>query len=269
MENIILSFKFVIRQLFLIKLVKRLSANQIDRIKDLAKEGVSIRKIAEIFNVSKSTVYYHAKDYCRKMTRLNLDLLSEWERGYIIGLFLGDGDINKGRKNPRYVVRFTLDAKRDKDISLRLRQIFEKGYKKVSIFRRNNTLVAKVCSKELVKYIQRFVGYRREGTEQEKKLKIRKDWTVDFQYGVLAGIIDSDGHVHKHLGTEIKTVSPSIFKGIVNLLRRLGIKAKIKRRLEEKSYSKKIKYTVYIPSAEMKLYKNRICSVKFYRFHKL
>ena len=67
----------MIRQLFLIKLVKRLSANQIDRIKDLAKEGVSIRKIAEIFNVSKSTVYYHAKDYCRKMTRLNLDLLSE------------------------------------------------------------------------------------------------------------------------------------------------------------------------------------------------
>ena len=259
----------MIRQLFLIKLVKRLSANQIDRIKDLAKEGVSIRKIAEIFNISKSTVYYHAKDYCRKMTRLNLDLLSEWERGYIIGLFLGDGDINKGRKNPRYVVRFTLDAKRDKDISLRLRQIFEKGYKKVSIFRRNNTLVAKVCSKELVKYIQRFVGYRREGTEQEKKLKIRKDWTVDFQYGVLAGIIDSDGHVHKHLGTEIKTVSSSIFKGIVNLLRRLGIKAKIKRRLEEKSYSKKIRYTVYIPSAEMKLYKSRICSVKFYRFHKL
>ena len=100
-----------------------------------------------------------------------------------------------------------------------------------------------------MKYIQRFVERRRDGTEQEKKLKIRKDWTVDFQYGILAGIIDSDGHVHEHLGTEIKTVSPSIFKGIVNLLRRLGIKAKIKRRLEEKSYSKKIRYTVYIPSA--------------------
>ena len=48
----------MIRQLFLIKLAKRLSANQINRIKDLAKEGVSIRKIAKIFNVSKSTVCF-------------------------------------------------------------------------------------------------------------------------------------------------------------------------------------------------------------------
>jgi len=68
------------------------------------------------------------------MTRLNLDLLSEWERGYIIGLFLGDGDINKGRKNPPYVVRFTLDAKRDKDISLILRQILRKGVRKSAFF---------------------------------------------------------------------------------------------------------------------------------------
>jgi len=250
-------------------MVKRLSANQVGKIKDLAKAGVSIGKIAEILNVSKSTVYYHAKDYCQKMTRLNLSLLSEWEKGYIIGLFLGDGDINRGRKNPRYIVRFTLDAKRDRDISLKICQIFEKGYKKISIFQRNSTLIVKACSKELVKYIQKFVKYRKEGAKQEKRLKIRRDWTVDFQYGVLAGIIDSDGHVHKHLGTEIKTVSLSIFKGIVNLLRRLGIKTKIKRRLAEKSYSKKIKYIIYIPSAEIKLYKDKICSVKFYRFHKL
>lgn len=247
-------------------MVNRLSIDQINRIKELAKAGVSIRKIAEKLNIGKSTVYYHAKDYCQKMTRLNLDILSEWEKGYIIGLFLGDGDINRGRKNSRYIVRFTLDAKRDRDISLKLRQIFKKGDKKISIFQRNNMLIAKVCSKELVKYIQRFVEYRKKGTKQEKILKIRKDWSVDFQYGILAGIIDSDGHVHKHLGTEIKTTSPSIFKGINNLLRDLGIEAKIKRLAPSiNSYSKRECYVVYIPSTEVKIYTDKISSVKILR----
>ena len=247
-------------------MVNRLSANQINRIKDLAKAGVSIREIAEMLNVGKSAVYYHAKDFCRKMTKLNLDLLSEWERGYILGLFLGDGDVNKGRKNPRYIVRFTLDAERDEDISLKLRQIFEEGHKKVSIFRRDSTLIVKVCSKKLVEYIEGLVEYKKTESKREKRLKIKKEWTFDFQYGMLAGIIDSDGHVHKHLGTEVKTVSSSIFKGIVSLLKSLGIKAKTRKKAPARgSYSRKVSYIVYIPSVEMKNYRGRVRSVKLYR----
>ena len=246
---------------------KRLTLSQIAEIKRLARERMSISDISNNLHINKTTIYYHARKYCRKMTKLDLTLLSKFEKGYIIGFFLGDGDINRGRKTPRYIVRFSLDAKRDQDISARLYQIFQKGRKKISIFPRDATLIVKVCSKELVDYIQTCIEYKRSQENRIKKLKIRKDWTTEFQYGILAGIIDSDGYVHKHLGTEIKTVSPSIFKGIINILKNLGIKAETKRRNPTKnSYSKKTRYIIYIPSAEMKAYQDKVCSVKIGRF---
>ncbi len=202
------------------------------------------------------------------MIRLNFTLLNEFEKGYITGLFLGDGDINRGRKIPRYIVRFSLDAKRDQDISTRLYQIFQKGRKKISIFPRDATLIIKVCSKELVNYTQTCIEYKRtQNNQTEKKLLMSEEWSLEFQYGILAGIIDSDGHVQKHLGTEIKTVSPIIFKGILEILTNLGIKAKTKiRKATENSYSKKIRYTIYIPSAQMKAHQDKIYSVKIERF---
>jgi len=202
------------------------------------------------------------------MTKLDLQFLNECEKGYIIGLFLGDGSLNSGRKTPRYIVRFALDVKRDQDIATRLAHIFQKAYKKVSTFPAENTLIVKVCSKELVKFIQTYVGYKKDRNNQkEKKLLAGKDWSFEFQYGLLAGIIDSDGHVHQHLGTEIKTVLPSTFQAILNILNNLGIAAKTKRRKATKnSYSKKNSYTIYIPSRQIKIYLNKIPSVKINRF---
>lgn len=250
------------------KLPKRLTQSQINEIKRLAKAGLSIRNISNNLHISKTTVYYHARNYFRKMTKLDLALLNEFERGYIIGLFLGDGDINRGRKTPRYIVRFSLDAKRDQDISARLDQIFQKGRKKISIFPRDATLIVKVCSKELVNYIQTCIEYKRNQNNQtEKKLLMSENWSLGFQYGILAGIIDSDGHVQKHLGTEIKTVSHLIFEGILGILTNLGIKAETKiRKATENSYSKKIRYVIYIPSAQMKAQQDKIYSVKIERF---
>jgi len=164
------------------------------------------------------------------MTKLNLNLVTDADKGYIVGFFLGDGSLNSGRKTPRYIVRFALDAKRDQDIAIRLAQVFEKACKKISIFPERSTLIVKVCSKELVEFIQTYVGYKKDKNNQkEKKLLVGKDCSFEFQYGLLAGIIDSDGHVHQHLGTEIKTVLPSTFQAILNILNNLGIAAKTKR----------------------------------------
>jgi DNA-binding transcriptional regulator WhiA len=249
-------------------LIRRLTSDQINEVIESAKAGRSLRKIAETLNANKTTVYYHARNYCRKMTKLDLTFLDDSEKGYIIGLFLGDGSLNRGQKIPRYIVRFALDAKRDQDIATRLVLIFEKSRKKVSVFPRENTLIVKVCSKELVEYIQTYIEYKANlYHKKEKKLLTHNDLSLKFQYGVLAGIIDSDGHVHKHLGTEIKTVSPSIFKEILNLLNNLGITAKTKRRrATEKSYSKKTCFSIYIPSFQMRTCQNGIPSVRIARF---
>jgi hypothetical protein len=249
-------------------LPKRLAHDQVLEIVKSAQAGISIAQIAKRLYLHKTTVYYHARSYCRKMTRLDLNLLTSVDKGYLVGFFLGDGSFNSGRKTPRYIVRFALDAKRDQDIASRLAQIFEKACKKVSIFPEENTLIVKVCSKELVKFLQMYVEYKVDKNNQkEKKIIVGKDQSSNFQYGLLAGIIDSDGHVHKHLGAEIKTVSPSTFKSILNLLNSLGIVAKTKRRkATENSYSKKDCYTIYIPSLQMRTYEDKIPSVKIKRF---
>jgi len=248
-------------------LVKRLAADQVNQITELAKAGIPISKIAQSLGVGKTTVYYHCHEFCHKMTTLDLRLLDDQEKGYIIGFFLGDGSFNTGRKTPRYIVRFALDAKRDQDIAARLRQILLKAHKKVSIFARENTLIVKVCSKDLVKYIKTYVDYKAVGSNQrEKMLMTEKNWSREFQYGILSGIIDSDGHVHRHLGTEIKTVSTSIFKGILDLLNNLEIAAETKQKeATSDGYSRKPFYIVYFPSLQMKKHKGKMHSVKIER----
>ncbi len=249
-------------------MAKRLTTDQINEIIEFAKAGSSIERIAKEFKIGKTTVYYHARNYCQKTTKIDLNTLDESEKGYIIRFFLGDGDINRGRKAPRYIMRFYLDVKRDRDISTKLCQIFEKGRKKISLFPRDATLIVKVCSKELVNYIQTCIEYKRnQNNRKEKKLLRSKDWSLEFQYGILAGIIDSDGHVRKHLGTEIKTVSPLIFEEIVKILTNLEIKPKTRiRRATENSYSKKTRYVIYIPSAQTRAHRDKICSAKMERF---
>jgi hypothetical protein len=244
-----------------------LTPDQIHKIADLAKRGMSIANIAKALRTGKSTVYYHARDSCRKMTKLNLNLLDQSEKGYVIGFFLGDGSFNKGRKNPRYVVRFALNARRDRDIARKLTQIFKKGCKKANVFSRGSTLIVKVCSKELEKYVVSFVEYKSNGnTRNEKTFRVDGHWSAEFRFGVLAGLIDSDGHVHGHLGTEMKTVSSSLFKAILTLLATFGIEAKTKTiEATTKSYSKKTCYAIYIPSTLMNAFQNRIPSVKIER----
>lgn len=103
--------------------------------------------------------------------------------------------------------------------------------------------------------------------QKEKTLVVDRSRPISFQCGVLAGIIDSDGHVHSHLGTEIKTVSPAIFQGLLTLLANLGIVATTKRRkATENSFSKKDSYAIYIPSFQMKKHQNEIHSVKVRRY---
>ena len=128
-------------------------------------------------------------------------------------------------------------------------------------------MIVKVCSKELVEFIRMHIEFKEEtNNRKEKLLLVGEDWSSEFRYGLLAGIIDSDGHVHRHLGTEIKTASPSTFKAILNLLNNLGIIAKTKKLKAENRYSKKDYYTIYISSFQIKTYGDKIPSVKIKRF---
>jgi len=249
------------------ELAKRLTNEQTREIVKLAQAGISIAQIAKKLGIKKTTVYYHAQNHCRKMTKLDINLLTEFEKGYIVGFFLGDGSFNFGRKARRYIVRFYLDAERDRDISTYLRDVFQKGRKRVSIFVREANIILRASSKELVDFIRKYVEYKRNLDNQlEKELKSR-ELPEEFQFGVLSGIIDSDGHVHEHLGTEIKTVSELMQKRILDILKNLRIQATLKvRDATENSFSKRPRYVIYISSAEMRAKQEEINSVKVRRY---
>jgi len=138
----------------------------------------------------------------------------------------------------------------------------------MNVFTREHVMTVKVCSKELVQYVKGYVEYAKSnGDKSEKVILQGKQWSHDFKLGVLAGIIDGDGHVHKHLGTEIKMVSRTIFETILNIVHDLGMIVNTKvRKATRNSFSKKPCHTIYIPSSEMKKHRKNIPSVKIRRF---
>lgn len=247
---------------------KRLTDDQILEIVNLAKMGISIANISKKLGLKETTVYYHARNHCRKMTKLDPNLLSEFEKGYIIGFFLGDGNIDRGRKTQRYFVRFFLDTRRDRDICMYLCSIFQKGRKRVSILTGKAVITLKICSKELVDFILKYVEYKRDiDNRLEKRLNPSRNWPIELQYGILSGIIDSDGYVHEHLGTQIKTVSSSFQRRIRNMLTYLRINATFREEdATRNSFSKRSRYVIYIPSAEMNANRDKLHSVKIKRY---
>lgn len=242
---------------------KRLTKLQIEEIDRLSNTGYSLRAISKKLDKSKSTIYYYTKRHCHKMTKFYIDFLNEQEKGYLIGLFIGDGSFNKGSKTPRFFVRFALDAKRDKDIALRIKDVLLKAGKKSNLISFKSNIIVKTCSKQLVFYINKYVTYE----NGSKMINALEPTSTDFKYGLIAGLIDSDGHVHKHLGTEIKTVSTDIFKSIIQLTETLNIKTRVKiRNPTQGSFSNKQSIEVYFPSKSIKFHKKYIPSVKIARY---
>jgi hypothetical protein len=95
--------------------------------------------------VPKSSVYHHAKEHCFKMTKFDSNLLNEAENGYMISLFLGDGSFNRRKSEPRFFVRFALDAKRDIDVAQHLAEIVEKAGKRISFISWKSNIIVKTC----------------------------------------------------------------------------------------------------------------------------
>ena len=88
--------------------MKRLSKSEISTLIEMSKNGTSLNNICRKFNLGKSTVYYHVKKYVKKMSKIDMEKLSEWETGYIVGLFISDGNLSFGRRNYSYKTVFSL-----------------------------------------------------------------------------------------------------------------------------------------------------------------
>lgn len=254
---------------------ERLSSQEIKDIQALAKKGLSLKHISAQLHVPKTTVYYHIREYCKKMTYMDMKVLSKKEKGYLVGMFVGDGNLIVKRKRGRYLTKFALDAERDQDIADYMLSLFKKAGKRITRYVERNSLTFKVYSKDFVEFLLKHVMYIKQ-RDSRRKLKILTNpekWTTAFKFGFVSGLIDSDGHVYynrrktKHFGVLIKTADNAFRDQLTEILTTLGIEATTyTAKRYEKSYSKKPQYVVYIPTKELERSSHRFLAMKLKRF---
>jgi len=254
---------------------ERLSSREIRDAQALAKRGLSLKRISAQLRVPKTTVYYHVREYCKKMTYLDLNVLSGEEQGYLVGMFVGDGNLIAKRKRGRYLTKFALDAERDQDIADYMLNVFKKAGKRITRYVERRSLTFKVYSKEFVEFLLRHVMYVKQ-RDSRRKLKILIDpekWAMAFKFGFVSGLIDSDGHVYynrrktKYFGVLIKTADNAFRGQLTETLKTLGVKATTyTAKRYKKSYSEKPQYVVYIPTKELERSSHRFLAMKLKRF---
>lgn len=146
--------------------------------------------------------------------------LPEKEQGYLVGIFLGDGNIFLSNSRRIYRVRFFFSSERDREILERmvniLKQIFVQH--KIRIYRdKKGEIILEVHSKTLTQKLLEIT--------EDKTLK-SIDLPTEFLKGVLEGMIDSDGYVTWRRA-QIVTANEKLRDQLSLILSKLDINFKI------------------------------------------
>ncbi len=161
------------------------------------------------------------------------DNLSKKEKGYLFGLFEGDGYKIHDKKSRHYHVEFYLNSIRDKEIINFLMGLLKKLQLNPNIYqdKRYNCKRIRVYSKDFFNIIQ-------------KNTKLNK--SKDFNIGFVSGMIDSEGYVNNEKSfIMIINTNKEILNECKNFLDRVNINSNISKR---KPSGKGIKdsYRMYI-----------------------
>ncbi len=164
--------------------------------------------------------------------RINLDNLSEKDKGYICGFYVGDGNIFVYSKTWAYRVRFHTFIK-EIAIRQRIREIFAHLCNNLREYEsKNNTVIMELHSKDLVNSLIELVT--KDGVKKKKVTK-------EFLKGYIEGLIDSDGYVQRNYA-EITTMNENLKNDLISVLNKLKIKHNIRN--FDSHLSKNIGYRV-------------------------
>ncbi len=149
---------------------------------------------------------------------INLAALNRKENGYIIGFYVGDGNIFIKQKKGIYRLRYFLGLN-EKPVQKALLDILNKICKSIRTYKdEDNTFVIEIHSKQLIEFIQKTAS--KDGLKN-----ISQD--EDFLKGFVEGLIDSDGYVQRNY-TEITTANSNLKKCLIKIAERFGIKPNIR-----------------------------------------
>ncbi len=149
---------------------------------------------------------------------IDLNKLSERERGYVCGFYVGDGNIFIYPKQWIYRVRFHTFIG-EKHIQEKIVTLFRKLCNNIRIYEtKDHTLIIEIHSKDLVTGIQGLVT--KDGLYKENLSK-------NFLIGFIEGMIDSDGYVQRNYA-EITTMNVRLKNNLVTTLKMLNIDCNIR-----------------------------------------
>ncbi len=167
------------------------------------------------------------------LNKIFLENLTETEKGYIIGLFIGDGYSYYDKKHRHYTIEFYLNSERNKKIQKQLIFLLEKIGLKCFVLKdkRFNCNRIRVYSKHLVNFLNSSVI---------------RNCKIDFGIGYVSGIIDSEGYVnHEKSFVNVVSTNKDVLKNCKNILKKFKIEAKIRNR-KKSSKDKKKSYILHI-----------------------
>jgi len=160
-----------------------------------SERPLDIPKNFRIFIDGKKSRFYWTSSHKRyqqeleatNMQKIKIDNLSEKEKGYLTGLFIGDGYSNYNKKDRHYNVEFYLHSSKDLDIQQYLIILLKKARVYSSVFKDTRYSVnrIRVSSKNF------FYFFEREWGLFKKKGISNKQWSL----GVVSGFIDAEGYV--------------------------------------------------------------------------
>ena len=163
------------------------------------------------------------------------------EVGWLVGYILGDGSFGRVKANTKekkYYQRLRLFDGRKENLR-KAQKIFKKlTGKQISIQKdsRCETYIITVASQEIVKILKKMSGI--DGPK-DHKLRIESILVkspISVVISVLAGLLDSDGHVAKSRNrVTFDTESLILAEQIISLLSVLGIQSRLRKRKPTKS----------------------------------
>ena len=155
------------------------------------------------------------------MQIIQIGNITEKEKGYLVGLFLGDGHADYNKKDRHYNTEFYLNSKSDLDIQEFLLTIIKKLDAIVHIFKdpRYNVNRIRISSKIFFTFLQNEVA-----SFCDKTLPFSKS----FLLGVVSGLIDSEGYV-KHGSILITQKDESLLRDVEKICKDFEVRCSLRK----------------------------------------